>query len=77
MKVGDLVRALDKVCEKNENDDCGCWFCFHDSGRIGIVISQVNKSIRHSNSYWNIQFDSGEWRLYGSEVEVLSRPNSM
>ena len=80
MKVGDLVRASDDDCNSctldtdgNLLSDCWCFFCAQDSSRIGVVVAQLNEEgVRHSGGYWSIMFDVGEWRLYGTEAEVLS-----
>ena len=79
MKVGDLVRAVDKTCEMGHW--CGCWFCSNNSSRIGMIIKKNGKDsgpitvvARHDppGGYWTVLFDVGEWRLYGQEMEVIS-----
>jgi hypothetical protein len=72
MKVGDLIRAKGwRRCR--QEDDCFCFFCAHESNRIGLVIERLNEEgVNHSAGYWEIMFDVGEWRLYGAEAEVIS-----
>ena len=71
MKIGDLIRAIDPHC--HGGPDCFCFFCSHDSNRIGIVLERLNETnVNHSAGYWEILFDVGEWRLYGVEAEVIS-----
>jgi hypothetical protein len=71
MKVGDLIKAVDSHCDNAPW--CSCFFCAHESSRIGIVIERLNEAnVNHSAGYWEIMFDVGEWRLYGSEAEVIS-----
>mgnify|MGYP003628007360 CR=1 FL=1 len=72
MKVGDLIVANGSSHCRQE-DDCFCFFCTHESSRIGVVIERLNEAnVNHSAGYWEIMFDVGEWRLYGSEAEVIS-----
>jgi hypothetical protein len=71
VKVGDLVKVADSACEGGHG--CGCWFCFHQSSRIGVVLKHLNKKVvKHSKGYWSVMFDVGEWRLYGSEMEIIN-----
>ena len=72
MKVGDLIKAVGSDSCSND-PDCFCFFCAHESNRVGIVIERLNeKGVNHSAGYWSIMFDVGEWRLYGAEAEVIS-----
>ena len=78
MKAGDLVKV--QSCEGDvtysteehlyTNAECGCWFCFNNSSRRGIILEKLSEG--KGNSYWAILFDAGEWRLYDSEFEVIS-----
>ena len=71
MKVGDLIKAVDSHCDNSPS--CFCFFCAHESSRIGVVIERLNEAnVNHSLGYWEIMFDVGMWRLYGSEAEVIS-----
>ena len=71
MKAGDLIRAVDSHC--NYDPNCFCFFCAHESSRIGLVIERLNEAnVNHSAGYWEVLFDVGEWRLYGSEAEVIN-----
>jgi hypothetical protein len=71
MKVGDLIKVAAEACAVGS--DCGCWFCYNNSNRIGVVVERLNEEgVRHSEGYWAIMFDVGEWRLYGTEAEVIS-----
>ena len=80
MKVGDLVRVKgDDTCYSGEW--CGCWFCTHNSTRIGLVIKKhgidtgpltVVAAHDPPGGYWTVLFDVGEWRQYGLELEVLN-----
>ena len=72
MKVGDLIKVTPETCSSIKIS-CFCFFCAHESNRIGLVIERLNEAnVNHSAGYWEIMFDVGEWRLYGSEVEVIS-----
>ena len=68
MKVGDLVKVAD--CPTYSRDDCGCFFCFYDSSRIGVVKEQ--EEYRRGCQMWTVQFDCGEWELANDEAEVIS-----
>ena len=68
MKVGDLVSVLEFACEGGHG--CGCWFCYHNSSKVGIALEKLSEGI--GNSYWRILFDAGEWRLYSKELEVIN-----
>ena len=71
MQVGDLIRAVDSHCDNDPS--CFCFFCAHESNRVGRVIERLNEEgVHHSAGYWEIMFDVGEWRLYGVEAEVIS-----
>ena len=80
MKVGDLIRVSQSVgmyshCPASSDfkkEECGCWFCCNDSNGIGIVVDRLSEEeVHHSNGYWVVMFDAGEWRLYGREMEVI------
>ena len=68
MKVGDLVKVAD--CPTYSRDDCGCFVCFYDSSRIGVVKEQ--EEYRRGCQMWTVQFDCGEWELANDEAEVIS-----
>jgi len=70
MKIGDLIKADCAACV--DEPGCACFFCAHDSNRIGLVIERVNTEVKHSSGFWSVMFDVGEWRLYGTEIEVIS-----
>ena len=71
MKIGDLVKVSNNTCEGGHG--CGCWFCYNESSALGIVVEHLNeKGVRHSGGYWAVMFKAGEWRLYGTEIEVIS-----
>ena len=91
MKVGDLVKVneapdgCDPTCAGTlpGNDECGCWFCSHNSTRMGIIVKKLGPRrdplgtiAPHAapafGGYWSVLFDAGEWRLYGKELEVIS-----
>ena len=80
MKIGDLIKVVDDTCENGHW--CGCWFCSHNSSRIGVIIKKHGKSTgpltavfeevpTSVGGYWSVLFDAGEWRLYGKEMEVI------
>lgn len=70
MKVGDLIYAVDNHCTSDES--CWCFFCAHQSSRVGIVVERLNETgVNHSAGYWSVMFDVGDWRLYGCEMEVI------
>ena len=66
MKVGDLIKA--PPCPDRPRD-CECFFCYHESTRIGLIIGA-----RADNTPWNwiIEFDCGEWEMSSAECEVIS-----
>lgn len=71
MKVGDLIIARElQGCMKDP--DCFCFFCENDSSRVGLVLREIGPRVKHSEGYWLAMFDVGEWRLYGTEAEVIS-----
>ena len=78
MKVGDLVRVLDldNTCTPNREGTgyCGCWFCSSKSTRQGIIIKRLSAGvgIGSEKGYWSVVFDAGEWRVYGTEMELVS-----
>ena len=67
MKIGDLVKTTEAPCYR----DCSCWFCYNKSTRQGIVLEKLSCGLEGAG-YWAVLFDAGEWRLYGSELEVIS-----
>ena len=69
MKVGDLIKVTS--CEGGHG--CGCFFCYNESTGIGIVLTHLNEEgVKHSDGYWSAIFDVGEWRIYGTEAEVIN-----
>jgi len=73
MKVGDLVKISNDTCDGGHG--CGCWFCYNSSNGLGMVLKCLKSDgghVRGTGGYWSIMFDVGEWRLYGSEIEVIS-----
>ena len=81
MKVGDLVRCVDGTCESGHW--CGCWFCSHNSSRIGVITRKLGQQAgpltavfeevpSTAGGYWSVLFDAGEWRLYSKEMEILN-----
>ena len=60
MKVGDLVRT--PKC--GDIIDCECFFCYHKSSCIGLVV-------RRDIHRWTVLFDAGEWELAEFELEVI------
>ena len=65
MKVGDLVRV--KRCIDIPN--CECFFCYHKSNRIGLVLGEERNNPPFR---WVVQFDCGEWELRDTEGEVIN-----
>ena len=61
MKVGDLVQ----VPRCGDIIDCECFFCYHKSSCIGVVV-------RRDRHQWVVMFDAGEWELGEWEIEVIS-----
>ena len=72
MKPGDLIKVIsDPQCKPKT--DCFCFFCAHESSRIGLVIERLNEEgVNHSAGYWEIMFDVGECTLYGVVAEVIN-----
>jgi len=69
MKVGDLIRAINPPgCSLYQQ--CSCWFCYNDSTRMGIILEKLSCGA-NGKGYWEILFDAGRWRLYGSEIKVI------
>ena len=75
MKVGDLVKISSEACEQltNGGEMCGCWFCFNDSNGLGVVFKRLDGANVDLGvgGYWSVMFDVGEWRLYGTEMEIV------
>lgn len=83
MKVGDLVHVVDLDDTCYSGHWCGCWFCSQNSSRTGVIIKKISPdgdplgtiapgaSIKFKG-YWSVLFDVGEWRCYGSELEVIN-----
>ncbi|MAG26733.1 hypothetical protein CMI47_14420 [Candidatus Pacearchaeota archaeon] len=65
MKVGDLIKI--KKCR--DISDCGCFFCYNKSNRIGLVTRMDDSNIPFC---WVAEFDCGEWELSSAECEVIS-----
>ena len=79
MKVGDLIKVSPTACDGTTDNglDCGCWFCYYDSNKMGIILKCLKGASRFttippSDGYWSVMFDVGEWRLYGTEMEIIS-----
>jgi len=68
VKVGDLVKV--EECRGNQDGFilCECFFCNHNSNRIGVVIEDTGAA----GCLWLVQFDCGGWRVYRDEVEVIN-----
>ena len=68
MKVGDLVKV--SLCFEGKLD-CECFFCEHDSNRVGLVIADQQMSPDQSGfrSGWQVLFDCGEWEIFPSDLE--------
>jgi hypothetical protein len=66
MKVGDMVKV-----EKCSDSPliCACFFCYHKSNRIGLVIGEERNNPPFR---WVVQFDCGEWELRDTDGEVIS-----
>ena len=69
MKVGDLLKV--RICFEGEFD-CDCFFCAHNSNRVGLVLARTG-----IDAGWNVLFDCGEWEVFDSDfkhgnVEVIS-----
>ena len=62
MKAGDLVRT--PKC--GDIIDCECFFCYHNSSCVGLVIK------RGGLHRWVVLFDAGEWELADFEVDVIN-----
>ena len=62
MKVGDLIKV--SGCRRQKiTGRCPCFFCGHQSSRLGIVIKHVRGLNVHGQGeqWWHVQFDCGEW----------------
>ena len=76
MKVGDLVKV--RACSE-EKEACECFFCYHGSNRMGLVIADEGMSADEEGYRcgWWILFDCGEWEVFPSDlrngnIEVMS-----
>jgi hypothetical protein len=72
MKVGDLLKV--RACFEGEFH-CDCFFCAHNSNRIGLVLARTEGG--PTTTAWNVLFDCGEWEVFDSDfkhgsVEVIS-----
>ena len=84
MKVGDLVHVIDDDNGCYSGQWCGCSFCNNNSSRIGVIIKKLGvrrdplgnihpPAATKFGGYWTVLFDFGDWRLYGIELEVISK----
>jgi len=68
VKRGDLVKYTGE-CEQY----CACFFCSQNSNRLGIILEVWIGEDDHPCTI--IEFDAGEWVLYGYEdrkcLEIL------
>jgi len=70
MKIGDLIRV--PSCPPREMGSCPCFFCAHNSKRIGVV---YNASYIGSIKTWEANFDIGKWTFNEhniNKVEVIN-----
>lgn len=66
MKVGDLVRMPD--CPPPKLGKCPCFFCFHESNRIGVVTGNFWEG---REAVWNVHFvGAGGWEFLDSEFDT-------
>jgi len=68
VKVGDLVKAKDCYGPGGGFILCECFFCNHNSSRVGVVVEVAIAA----PSFWHVQFDCGRWELHKDEVEVIN-----
>jgi len=68
VKVGDLVKV--GPCFEGKLD-CECFFCEHDSNRVGIVMEDDRMSAAEEGYRcgWWVLFDCGEWEIFPSDLE--------
>ena len=70
MKPGDLVQV--PTCEPDTYQSggtaigCKCWFCHHNSNRIGFVLGPAVDEL------WEVAFDQGVYVLSDGEATVLN-----
>ena len=76
IKVGDVVKA--RECSE-EKAACECFFCYHKSNRIGLVVAdeRTHADEEEYRCGWQVLFDFGEWEIFPSDlrdgnVEVIS-----
>ena len=63
MKIGDLVKMPD--CPPPKLGKCPCFFCFHESSRIGVVTGHF---VDGREYVWNVHFTgAGPWEILDSE----------
>ena len=63
MKIGDLVKMPD--CPTPKLGKCPCFFCFHESNRIGVVTGHF---VDGREYVWNVHFvGAGPWEILDSE----------
>ena len=67
MRVGDLVKVV--PCSRDKVE-CECFFCAHDSNRVGLVLAEQHISPDQSGfrSGWQVLFDCGKWEVFPSDV---------
>lgn len=71
MKVGDLIKVVDCPADESSFYKCGCFFCIHNSNRIGII-KKIRKSKTSAAKAYTAQFDIGEWIVFEEEIELIS-----
>jgi hypothetical protein len=72
VKLGDLVRVPSCEPDTYRSDGqlaavgCKCWFCHHNSNRIGFVIGPAEDDL------WEVAFDQGVYLLAEGEASVIN-----
>ena len=75
MKPGDLVKIKHDCDKLPFGIGCHCFFCSHNSNRIGLVLTRVGGIADDggiSDELWTVLFDAGEWDVAEYEIEVLN-----
>jgi len=69
VKVGDLVQ----VPKCGDIIDCECFFCYHKSSCIGVIVRRdIDDDVDHPVHRWVVMFDAGEWETDSWQIEVIS-----
>jgi len=75
VKTGDLIKIRECFPEQErhwDRDSCDCFFCNHESSRVGVVMEyhthEITDDDEVENEHWDVLFDCGIWQVYLSDI---------